>query len=126
MKWLDDFMYGLHVDTKAVAEFEKYRTIREMAVRGFRDLVRKRLRRSHGVDLRVITRSDAPAEVLITLDDAMILHVLQEVNCGDRPSINHAVKSIAKHLWQTWDARFSQRPDLMRKYRKQRGHPASD
>jgi hypothetical protein len=127
MSWLDDFIYGLHVDRRAIAEREKYRTVVEMAVIGFRSLVAKRLKAAHGVKLSTITScKDRPLEVWIPFDDLDILYALQQVNEGACKSIEEAVREAAAELWETWNSRFDQQPDFMRRYKNHRGHPAQD
>jgi hypothetical protein len=126
MKWLDNFIYGLQVDRQAIAEREKYKTVTAMAVRGFRDLVAKRLKKAHGVTLDLITREDAPAKVAISFYDDEVCEILQDVNDDFYKSIDDAVKTTAKHLWETWNSRFSQEPKLMRRYEDRRGYPADD
>jgi hypothetical protein len=127
MAWLDDFIYGLHVDRRAIAEREKYRTIVAMAVMGFRSLVAKRLKAAHGVKLSTITScKDRPLEVWVSFDDLEILQALQNVNEGACKSIQKAVQETAERLWRTWNSRFDQQPVFMRRYKKYRGHPAQD
>jgi hypothetical protein len=126
MKWLQDLMSAFDGNRRAIEERDKYETVNEMAVRGFRSLVAKRLRTAHGVKLSTIIRDDRDPEVLIDFDDIDILQVLQDVNDGIYESIDEAVKESAEHLWQTWDARFNQRPDLMSRYEHLRGHPSDD
>jgi hypothetical protein len=127
MAWLGDFIYGLHVDRRAIAERDKYRTIVQMAVTGFRILVAKRLKTAHGVKLRtIISYKNRPVDVWIEFNDLDILRALQQVNEGTYKSIKEAVRETAEELWTIWNSRFDQQPDFMRRYKKHRGHPAQD
>lgn len=126
MGWFQDLISGMQVDRRAIEERNRYKTVTEMAARGFYDLVAKRLKNAHGVTIGTITRQDRPVEVLIDFGYHDAIQVLRDVNDGIYNSIDDAVDRTALHLWQTWDSRFDQEPEIMRRYESKRGHPAKD
>jgi hypothetical protein len=120
MKWFSDYLYSLNVDQQRV----KNRVMREMAFRGFRDMVRQRLKTAHGTDLEVLPCDPSCAGASVALHDSWIESTLRDVNDGLYASIDEAVSSIAAALWGTWDSRFVSQPKEMKRYKKLRGHPA--